>query len=125
MNHTLRAQGTRRARLFREVTRAIGRRPHQRVCPLPLACAAIAIPFLAAWATASPGPAQSDGTPDAGRFADSVAVQAATPDPWAILDRARRQPADPATNAYVDLYGPLEPWEERLIARQGYVSVGR
>lgn len=113
---------TRRARLFREVTRAIGRRPHQRVCPLPLAFAAIAIPFLAAWATAAPSPV--GGTDAAGeRQATMPKVNAAASNPWAILDRARRQP--PEGSDYVDLYGPLEPWERDLVARQGYVAPGR
>lgn len=118
---------TRRARLFREVIRAVGRRPYQRVCPLPMAFAAIAVPFLAAWATAAPDQAESHPfeSEEAGRERAAKLPEAseAPVNPWAILDRARRQPAEGSD--YVDLYGPLEPWERDLVARQGYVAPGR
>jgi len=128
MNPTPRVRGARRARLFREVTRAIGRRPHQRVCPLPLACVAIALPFLAAWATAATGAdvpeALADGKiPEAIQPGSLAAANRSATDPWAILDRTHRQPVE--GHAYVDLYGPLAPWEQELIVRQGYVSKAR
>lgn len=97
-------------RRFREVVEAVGREEHQRVVPLPLAVAAVLVPFLTAWAVAHPGPEP------AGTVAASVAER-----PWderrppAALHRERRLPEDP--QGYVDLWAAPTEWEVQLLAR--------
>lgn len=89
----------------------LGRRQRRsRVVPIPVALAAIALPFLCAWAAGADGPAEialRRPTTDGGPALD-------------VLDRTRRLPED--GEAYVDVHGPALPWEAELLVRQGYVS---
>jgi len=101
----LRTERSRDAVTFRDTVRAIGREKRQRVVPLPLAIGAIVLPFLAAWAAAAPGAAGAD------RAASTW------PRPPAALDREHRLPADPG--GYVDVWGPAEEWEQRLLGAGG------
>lgn len=98
-------------RLFRDVVERLGRDERQRVVPLPVTFAAILLPLLAAWATAS-GPQEFAIAPDA------TAREA--PASLRVLDRGRRMPTDGA--AYVDIYGAPEAWESELLVRRGYTS---
>lgn len=94
-----------RSRRFRDTVHAIGREQRQRVVPLPLAIGAIVLPFLAAWAAAAPGGVDAEPT------------AAPWPRPPAALDREHRLPSDPG--GYVDVWGPAEDWERRLLGTTG------
>lgn len=104
-------------RRFRDAIRGEARRaPHQRVVPLPLTLAAVALPFIAAWATGAP---PDDGAPTPDALAWTRGAQGAAE---SLLDRGRREP-DPGAG-YVDLWAAPAPWEARAVASRGYVFPG-
>ena len=88
-------------RRFREVVDAVGREEHQRVVPLPLAVAAVLIPFLTARAVAHPVP-EPEGTVAASAVARPW-TERRPPSGRASCSRAaadaERRPARPGPNA--------------------------
>lgn len=97
-----------RARMWRDVMEREERSERSRVVPLPLALAAVILPFVAAWASAS-----TVYAPERGPEARPL------PEPLRALGREDRAPAEPGR--YVDVWGPVEPWEAELLERRGHV----
>lgn len=83
--------------------------PQTRVVPLPVAFMAVALPLLAAWATAEPGRAY---------VPERSAGARALPEPLETLGRGDRVQA--TGEGYVDVWGPLAPWEARFVEDRGY-----
>ena len=92
----------------------------QRVVPLPLAVAAVLIPFLTVWASAHTAQ-RADGQRVPGeRIQGSGAEARPLDEPYVFLGRDVRIPE--SDGGYVDVWAVPSGWEAKLLQRRGAVS---
>ncbi|QDV07687.1 hypothetical protein Poly30_32160 [Planctomycetes bacterium Poly30] len=90
----------------------------QRVVPLPIAVAAVLVPFLTVWAAAQ-APEQASARVIQGAGAEARPLD----EPFVFLGRDVRVPDD--DGGYVDVWAVPAGWEAGLLQRRGAVPTGQ
>ncbi|MFT5732146.1 MAG: hypothetical protein ACI80K_000115 [Paracoccaceae bacterium] len=118
MNQWLQNPSARRATSRRRIASLPSALRGQRVVPLPLAMAAVAIPFLTVWASAgeprSAGQALGRNQAIQGSRAEARPLD----EPFVFLGRDVRLPA--TEGGYVDIWAVPVGWEADLLQRRGH-----